>query len=256
MPMLNIKGSHMYYTVKGEGIPIVLIHPPLLTSANFMYQVEQLSKKYKVITFDMRGHGRSVYSKQPLTYSLIVEDMICLLDALQIEKAFIGGYSTGGTITLAFLLAHADRALGGIVISGMSEVKDVWLRQRISVAVTLANRKTLPFLSRIIARGNANNRQMFRKLHREAICGHARNIRQYYEYSVKYRCTSELQNIQVPILLVYGTKDKSFHPYARMLHEKLPSNELVFLAVHHQIPTKAAATLNNEIDAFICNNSV
>ena len=67
------------YSVKS--IPIIFIHPPLLTSANFIYQMEDLSRNYQVITFDMRGHGRSSYSTRAITYELIVED-ISLIHAL------------------------------------------------------------------------------------------------------------------------------------------------------------------------------
>ena len=112
MPMLDLDGISLYYTVKGKGIPIVFIHPPVLTSVNFKYQMDELSKKFKVITFDIRGHGRSKYSKQAITYQLIVEDIKHLLDHLEVKKAFICGYSTGGSISLEFLLSHGDRALG------------------------------------------------------------------------------------------------------------------------------------------------
>jgi pimeloyl-ACP methyl ester carboxylesterase len=57
---------------------------------------------------------------------------------LNIPKAFLCGYSTGGSIVLEFLLTFPDRSLGGIVISGMSEVGDWYLKNRISLAVILS----------------------------------------------------------------------------------------------------------------------
>jgi pimeloyl-ACP methyl ester carboxylesterase len=68
MPFAKINGTTLHYQVKGEGLPIIFIHPPLLTKANFNYQVAQLSGIYKVITFDIRGHGHSAASLDPLTY--------------------------------------------------------------------------------------------------------------------------------------------------------------------------------------------
>lgn len=253
--MLDVEGSSLYYQVKGEGTPIVFIHPPLLTSVNFLYQLEQLSKIYKVITFDIRGHGRSVYSKQAITYPLIINDIVSLLNHLGIEKAYICGYSTGGSILLEFLLANPNRGLGGIVISGMSEVKDFYLKQRISLAAKLANKKAISVLTLAIAWGNSNTRQVFSKLYKEASYGDARNIQQYYRYSLHYNCTSRLKDIDLPVLLVFGTKDKTFHQYARILQEKLPYNELAFFEEEkHQIPTKAAVKLNKIIDEFIQNH--
>ncbi|KAB2332176.1 alpha/beta hydrolase [Cytobacillus depressus] len=252
MPMLDVDDIRMYYTVKGEGIPIVFIHPPLLTSANFMYQMEELSRNFKVIAFDIRGHGRSPYSNQAITYQTIAEDIRQLLDYLGVKKAFICGYSTGGTIALEYLLAYPDRSFGGIVISGMSEVNDRKLKQMISIAITLAKAKTLPILSLSISWSNSDTNEAFKKLYTEALKGDARNIEQYYRYSLHYNCTSQLQKIDLPLLLVYGKKDKTFINYANILHEKLPCNDLKFIENEkHQIPTKAAVILNEMIKQFI-----
>lgn len=147
MPMLEVDGCRLYYSVQGSGIPIVFIHPPVLTSINFTYQIEELSKFFKVITFDMRGHGRSEYSTQPITYPLIAQDICCILDHLQISQEYIGGYSTGGSIALAFLQAFASRALGGIVISGMSEVNNQHVKNKIMLGMRLAKAGAVSILA-------------------------------------------------------------------------------------------------------------
>jgi pimeloyl-ACP methyl ester carboxylesterase len=252
MPTLDVGGCAMYYSIKGEGVPIVFIHPPLLTSANFHYQVEQLSYTNQVITFDIRGHGRSQRSEKPLSYSLIVEDIIHLLDHLKIKKAFICGYSTGGSITLEFMLKHVDRSYGGIIISGMSEASDLYLRQKISLARKLTTPSSIKLLARAIAWGNSETKETFNLLFDEAIKGNIGNIGQYYEYSLEYNCTNQLKNIQLPNLLLYGTKDKLFHRYAKLLHQELPHSKLKFLIKEkHQLPTKAADEVNQLIAHFV-----
>lgn len=252
MTMVDLDGISLHYNVKGEGIPIIFIHPPLLTSANFRYQIDELSQKFKVITFDIRGHGRSSYSAQPLTYPLIVEDIKRLLDHLRIPKAFLCGYSTGGSIVLEFLLTFPDRSLGGIVISGMSEVGDWYLKRRILLARSISKAGAARFLASIITWGNSDTQETFRMLLKEALKGDPRNIEQYYRYSLHYNCTHRLSKIDFPILLVYGTKDKSFHGYANLLHENLPCSELKFLPNEkHQLPTKAAKELNQLITEYI-----
>lgn len=252
MPTLDIDGVSLFYTEMGEGVPIIFIHPPLLTSANFTYQMEELSQSFRVITFDIRGHGRSQYSHQALTYPLIVNDMKCLLDHLGIEKAFICGYSTGGSILLEFILRYSDRAIGGIVVSGMSEATDLFLRQRILLAKKLAKPKTFSFLAKAITWGNSDTQEMFKLLYDEALKGDTRNINQYYQYSLGYNCSNQLEKIDQPILLVYGKKNNSFYRYASQLHEKLPRNELQLISKkNHQIPTRAAFELNRMITDFI-----
>lgn len=251
MPVLAEVGSGLYYTVKGEGTPLVFIHPPLLTSANFMYQLEGLSQEYKVIAFDIRGHGRSGFSMEPITYRMIADDIAKLLDALGIDKAVICGYSTGGTIVLEFLLTYKDRALGGIIISGMSEVRDSYNETRIAIARLLSKARVKHLLGFGVSWGNSNTFKAFKNMFREAVRGNAQNISQYYNHSLHYNCTDQLHTIVLPVLLIYGRKDKSFHRYAKILHERLPHNELKFLNQKHQLPTKSAVELNQFIHQFV-----
>lgn len=250
--MLDVDGVSLYFNVKGKGIPIVFIHPPVLTGANFIYQIEELSQEFKVITFDIRGHGRSQYSSEPVTYPLIVEDIKLLLDHLKIKKAFICGYSTGGSIVLEYLLNSADRSLGGIVIGGMSEVSEKYLKKKFSLGISLASKRAVPVLALSISWSNSNTQELFIKLFKEARKGNARNIEQYYRYGLHYNCTQQLEKIRLPILLVYGKEDKPFYYYAKLLSEKLPYKELKFINnIKHQIPTKAASNLNEIIRQFI-----
>ena len=251
MPMLSDVENGLYYNANGKGIPLVFIHPPLLTSTNFKYQVEELSQKYKVITFDIRGHGRSAFSKEPITYQMIGNDIKQLLDHLKIEKVFICGYSTGGSIVLEFLLNHKERALGGIIISGMSEIKDFYNEKRIIIARLLSKIKAKKLLGLAISFGNANTFEIFKMMYRESIKGDIRNIKQYYNCSLHYNCTHQLPSIDLPTLLAFGSKDKAFHQYAKILHEMLPQNELRVINTKHQIPTKAAKELNQMIHEFV-----
>ncbi|MBY6053790.1 alpha/beta fold hydrolase [Cytobacillus firmus] len=252
MPMINMNSASLYYTVKGSGTPIVFIHPPVLTSVNFKFQLEELSNKFQIITFDIRGHGKSPYSPEPITYPLIIEDIIRLLDHLNINKAFLCGYSTGGSIVLEFLLTFPERALGGISIGAMPDVNDDYLRKKISLGIKLSSKGAINLLAWSISWNNSNNIKLFKNMFSEAKKGDYRNIEQYYRYSLKYNCVNQLNEIKLPTLLVYGKKDKPFHSYARQLHEKLPQNELCFIEnVDHRIPTKAAKELNRLIFQFV-----
>jgi pimeloyl-ACP methyl ester carboxylesterase len=248
-------GCKLYFEVQGQGTPILFIHPPVLNHLNFDDQIKGLSNDFQVITFDIRGHGRSSCSTQPLTYPLIVEDMIYLLDHLKIRKAFICGYSTGGTIALEFLMSKADRASGGIVISGMSEVSDWFLKSKIAFAITLAKLKALSALAVTISWSNTKNTSSFWKMFKEDRKGTIQNIEEYYRCSLTYNCTDQLEKIKGPVLLIYGQKDKSFYRYANLLHAKLRRSELIWIQQgKHQLPTKDASEINGLIRQFICSH--
>lgn len=252
MPNALINGTILHYRVHGEGTPLIFIHPPLLTSANFRYQEVQLSDEFQVITFDIRGHGRSAVSKIPLTYGLIAEDVKQLLDHLDIRQAYVCGYSTGGSIALEAMLKYPDRFLGGIVISGMSELSDWYQKARVTAAVQLSRPVLVRLLALGITWGNADAGQTFRNLFRDARKGSGEQFRQYYRLSKRYNCTGLLPRIKAPVLLVYGQKDKGFHRYAKKLFRQLPKPTLIMIPnAKHQIPTKNAPELHDAIRRWI-----
>ncbi|OPA77775.1 alpha/beta hydrolase [Paenibacillus selenitireducens] len=257
MPLESINGTMLYYETYGTGIPIVFIHPPLLTSANFSYQQMQLSDQFQVITFDIRGHGRSQPSNIPLSYALITEDMKQLLDHLNIEKAIICGYSAGGSIALEAMLAHSDRFWGGILISTMSEASDFVLRNRIRLAIGMSGWQPLMRLLMLgITWGNADSAHTFRNLLHNSQCGNTQNIQEYYKFSLNYNCTNQLSKINTPVLLLYGDKDRGFIRYRKILQQGLRHFKLILIQnVKHQLPTKAAAEINQVMRNWIQEQS-
>ncbi|MDO3676608.1 alpha/beta fold hydrolase [Paenibacillus ehimensis] len=252
MPFAKINGTTLYYKVKGYGVPIVFIHPPMLTSSNFADQMKQLSGKYQVIAFDIRGHGQSGQSSEPLTYGLLAEDIRGLLDHLELKKAYLCGYSTGGSVALEALLRYPDRFYGAILISGMSELSDWYRRSEVWAAVGMMGLRAKRIVAAVIALGNANKWKTFRRLYRTAKEGQLRNVNDYFKCSLTYNCTERLGQIQVPVLLLYGEKDKEFRRYAQILHRRLPDSTLHFLPkVGHQLPTKSSALVNALIRHWI-----
>lgn len=256
MPMLDVGGASLYFSVIGKGEPLVFIHPPVLSSNVFQYQVKELSHLFQVITFDIRGHGRSTYSNLPITYPLIVEDIKKILDHLKINKTYLCGYSTGGSIVLEYLLTSSERANGGIIVSGMSEVNDKKLKRLIKIGAKLARIGAVTPVALSISKGNSNTLKEFQSLYKEAKKANKKNIEQYFQYSLNYNTTLQLGNIHLPTLLIYGEKDEEFSTYAKILHDHLPVTELTFIEnVSHQIPYKAPKELNKRISQFIKNQT-
>lgn len=248
MPMAEINGIRLHYHATGKGVPLVLIPPPLLTRGIFRYQTEALSDVFRVITFDVRGHGMSAPSAAPVAHPLIAEDVRQLLDHLGIERAFIGGYSTGAQVALEALLAYPDRFHGGIVLSGMSEISDVYNLTRLKLATAFCTVQRYKTLAYAVCRGNADSPETFANLFREALRGHPDNWQQYYAASGVYNCTGKLSRIHHPMLLVYGKKDHSFHRYARLLQRELLLSEWkVVRGVSHHLPTKAPRAVHRLI---------
>ncbi|MDB5085453.1 MAG: hydrolase [Bacilli bacterium] len=253
--MAIINGANLYYIDQGEGTPLIFIHPPVMSSACFVHQIQELSNYFRVIAFDIRGHGKSEPSELPLTYHLVAEDIKQLMDHLGIEQAVLCGYSTGGSIVLEFMLSHLERVTAAILIGGLSEVNDKRLKNQLRLASAIAKFGAMRFLAFVLCWGNSNSIRTFRYMYQDAKKSNSKNSAEYYDYSLIYNCTSRLGLINHPVLLVYGKKDTGFHHYADLIHKRIPTSELNYIQnVKHQIPTKAANELNVLIKQFVTVN--
>ena len=110
MPHIRIAGVNIYYESVGTGPPLVLAAGLGGNTSRWAAQVPVFSQRYRFITWDLRGHGRSDSPPRRDQYGLEVsaEDLRALLDHLEIEKAFVGGTSMGGGIA-RFAVAHPRR---------------------------------------------------------------------------------------------------------------------------------------------------
>ena len=114
MPILNHNNGNINYDVKGEGDPIVLIHGFGLDSRIWGKHVEELSKSNKVITYDLRGFGKSSLPSGTYSHS---EDLHELLKELNIQNPKIVGHSFGGEIAVEYALKYPNEVNSLVLIS-------------------------------------------------------------------------------------------------------------------------------------------
>ncbi|HEV2364840.1 MAG TPA: alpha/beta fold hydrolase [Caulobacteraceae bacterium] len=226
MATLNRDGVEIYYEVHGEGPAILLTHGYSATSQMWAGQVGPLSKAYKLITWDMRGHGRSAYPNQPEAYSeaASVADMAALLDAAGADKAVVGGLSLGGYFSLAFHLAHPQRVRALLIIDTgpgykNDEARAGWNRN----AIRTAERYETEGLGNL-ARGSA---EMRTASHRsaEGLAMAARGMLTQKDA----RVISSLPDIRLPSLVVVGENDAPFLAASDYMAAKIPGAEKVVI---------------------------
>ena len=114
MAHLDRDGVTLFYEEHGPATgrtPLLLTHGYSASSTMWRPNIKALSAARPVITWDIRGHGRSESPRDPARYSeaASVADMAAVLDACNIPRAAIGGLSLGGYLSLAFNLAHPER---------------------------------------------------------------------------------------------------------------------------------------------------
>ncbi len=106
--------TDLYYEVHGDGPPLVLIEGAGLDLRMWDGQVEPLARRYRVIRYDVRGFGRSAFTREPFQHH---EDLIELIRHLGIDRAHFVGLSLGGRIALDLCLEHPD-VVNCLVLSG------------------------------------------------------------------------------------------------------------------------------------------
>ncbi len=111
MPDLTRNGVRLYYEDHGQGVPILLTHGFAASAGMWQPQLEAFQSTYRLIPWDMRGHGDSECPDDQALYSQdhTVEDMRALLDHLGIEQAIIAGHSLGGFMSLRFHAMYPER---------------------------------------------------------------------------------------------------------------------------------------------------
>jgi pimeloyl-ACP methyl ester carboxylesterase len=105
----NINGIRIYYKTYGDGLPVLVLHGGPGFIEEMHYQIKALAAKRFVVAADSRGQGRSTDSDVPLSYALMADDMLKLLDDLKIAEVDVVGWSDGGIIGLDLAMHHPER---------------------------------------------------------------------------------------------------------------------------------------------------
>ncbi len=117
---IEVNDLNMFYIEKGKGLPLILLHGGITTAeANWSKQIEFFSNHFRVIALDSRGHGRTDNPTGEFSYKLMADDIVALIQALNLEKPFVCGWSDGGQIALEIGINYPDSSkalvLGGVL---------------------------------------------------------------------------------------------------------------------------------------------
>ena len=123
MPTFLSGGVDIHYQLAGEGYPLIWSHEFAGDITSWEPQVNFFSRRYQVITYCHRGYPPSGMPDNPAAYSQDhpVENLCRLLRHLSIDRAYIGGLSMGGTVTISFAIAHPGMYRALIVASAGAE---------------------------------------------------------------------------------------------------------------------------------------
>lgn len=250
----------IHYEEKGNGDPLILIHGVGLDHTMWEKQVNSLCENFRVICYDMVGHGGSEHPPGPYSLAQFVDQLLALMNHLQIEKCHIVGFSMGGMVAQSFALTHKEKVKSLTIMSAVAnrtneqskailarveEVKQHGPSETIEPAIKrwftqefLEKEKEI--VSKIKTRLQTNNPESY--------------LAAYSLFAIADQELSPiLHRIDVPTLIMTGEHDVGSNPLmAKQMHEEIKNSELVIVKhMKHMLPVEDAATVNNFIQKFI-----
>ena len=237
MPMLDRNGVRIHYEVTGDGPALLLTHGYSATGEMWAGQIATLSPHFKVITWDMRGHGASDYPQDQAQYSeeATVADMAALLDAVGADAAVIGGLSLGGYMSLAFHRAHPERTRALLIIDTgpgykNDQARDGWNATAIRRAERLETQG--------LGDTSGASAEVRQARHRDA-SGLARAARGMLTQK-NARVIESLPTVAVPAVVIVGADDTPFLAASDYMAAKIPGARKVVIAGRVTAPTSTS----------------
>jgi 3-oxoadipate enol-lactonase len=258
-PIEPARGIH--HVVEGPaGAPtVLLVHPLGVTHRLWDATATALRERYRVVRYDVRGHGGSVVPPGPYTLAQMAGDARALLDGLGVEAVHVVGMSMGGCIAMAFALAHPERVRSLLLCDTTAcygpAVTPMW-EDRIRVAETAGMTPELVERTMAIWFSPA-----YRAAHTDVVDrvaamlaatdprGYAASIRAIGWADQRERIGA----IRAPTLVVVGEKDPGT-PVAmsREIVDRIVGARLVVLpGAMHCAPVEAADAFYGELAAFL-----
>jgi pimeloyl-ACP methyl ester carboxylesterase len=250
------------YRIEGQGAPLVCIHGVGSSLLAWEGVVERLKDQFRILTFDLRGHGESTRIKGRYEIDEMVAETLALVDHLGFSRFHLAGFSLGGLLAQRLALTHPQRV------------------QRLVLLATVAGRNAQE-QERVLARlaalqagepGAHYDTSLSRWLtddFQRRNPGLVAQLRQRNAqndpecYAAAYRVLaqsdfgSQLSQINCPTLIVTGSDDAGSNPrMASFMHEQITGSELHILpGLRHSILTEAPAAVASLMLDFLCGAS-
>lgn len=236
MPMLEANGLTFHYAEQGEGFPVLMGHSLLLDGDMFAPQVGALSEKYRCISIDFRGHGRSAAVSEPFTLEDYRDDVFAVADALGIERFHWVGLSQGGMTGMRMALHRPERIAGLVLLDTSADVEEPQKLQQFRMFADQMRKAPLAEPMAKMALAMTFFTQDFLAENPGIESAYAQKLMGNDGESI-YHATmavieresilDELASIKLPTLIMVGERDTATTPEkSRQIHERIADSGL------------------------------
>ena len=229
MAKAALNGIQIEYQDGGSGPAVLLTHGYSATGRMWDGQRQALGYRYRIISWDMRGHGQTDSPADPTQYShaLTVADMRALLQHHGVTRAVVGGLSLGGTMSLAFSLAHPEMVRALVICDSGPGFRNAAAREEWNQQ---ARKRAADLEARGLEALGGRSREMEEavRYHRSAqgLAHAARGMLAQQDS----RIIDSLPGIRVPTLIIVGDQDTPFLAPCEYMAKKIPGARLEVIA--------------------------
>lgn len=170
----------------------------------------EMSKHFKVITVSPRYTGNSDMGDDGLTFEIMSEDLIVLLDYLNVEKTKIFGFSDGGNLGMVFTVAHPER-VESLVIMG-SNINPLGTKTFDQIGIIWK------YLGLAIKAGFTGDAEDIRRRDIQGLMVYQPNL-----------TFEDLQTIKVPVLNIYGEHDMIKRIHLKRITRNIPNAQEIMI---------------------------
>jgi len=229
----TVNGIEIYYETHGkEGAPwLVLSHSLACNVRMWDPQIEAFKDRYRILAYDMRGHGQTSAPAGPYTFDMLADDLLGLVSLLKIKKGHYCGLSIGGMIGQTIALRgpgpFASMVLADTTHTQNADALKQW-EDRIRIAraqgmAALVESTLERWFTEPYRKKNSPDFQKIRRLIETTPvagyvgCGQA---------IMKLDTTARLKDIRLPVLAITGEQDGAA-PGTRTIGETIPGAKFV-----------------------------
>ena len=262
MPITRLRDLDVHYEVHGDGQPLLLIHGLGSSTEDWEPQLAFFARKFKVVTYDVRGHGRTGKPKARYSLAQFAEDAAALIDFLDLGATHVLGISMGGMIALQLAVDRPDLVRSLTVVNSGPELVLRTLRQKIAIYQRFAivrlmgMRKMGQVLSKVLLPSPEHEKErdtFVERWARNNPGAYLRSLRALIGWSV----TARLGDITSPTLVVAADQDYTPVAFKEQYTAKIPGARLAVIAnSRHMLPVERPREFNEAVMAFLDNLSV
>ena len=250
------------YRIEGSGPDLVLIHGVSDRLESWDGIVERLEDRYRLIRYDLRGHGETDKPVGPYSLDDFADDLAELTTYLRLERFHLAGYSLGGLIAQRFSLRNMFRIDHLVLLStvaGRNEVEKARVEERLR-AVEQGDLDT--HFEKSIARWFTDdfirrNPDLVKRYSAQNSGGDQAGVRAAYRVLCTSDLIDELPKLKVPTLIVTGEHDIGSNPrMANNMHKAIAGSRMTILPhLKHSILIEAPETFAGLVADFLADNA-